>query len=165
MCLANISKTISIVFVWREQVVVLDEPTAGMDPAARRETWDLLVLEKKNRTVLLTTHSMEEADAIGDRIAIMADGVIQCCGSSFFLKRNFGRLDIDVISFKTNQIREGNCSHLQQFELMISLFFLWLIFLHSTVRSCAGIMVSPFRFIVLCCRRRLSHGYRQEPRM
>jgi ATP-binding cassette, subfamily A (ABC1), member 3 len=47
---------------------------SGMDPAARRALWDVLIQEKKGRTILLTTHFMDEADILGDRIAIMADG-------------------------------------------------------------------------------------------
>lgn len=61
-----------------------------MDPAARRALWDLLQLEKKGRTILLTTHFMDEADVLGDRIAIMSDGELKCCGTSFFLKKRFG---------------------------------------------------------------------------
>ncbi|KAF5273700.1 hypothetical protein FQA39_LY07390 [Lamprigera yunnana] len=71
-------------------IVMLDEPTAGMDPAARRALWDLLQVQKKGRTILLSTHFMDEADLLGDRIAIMADGRLQCCGSSFFLKKKYG---------------------------------------------------------------------------
>lgn len=62
----------------------------GMDPAARRALWDLLQREKRGRTILLTTHFMDEADVLGDRIAIMADGELKCCGTSFFLKKRFG---------------------------------------------------------------------------
>lgn len=62
---------------------MLDEPTSGMDPSARRSTWDLLQSEKVGRTILLTTHFMEEADLLGDRIAIMASGQIQCCGKKY----------------------------------------------------------------------------------
>ena len=69
---------------------MLDEPTSGMDPEARRGMWDLLMSLKKDRTILLTTHFMEEADVLGDRIAIMAKGRIQCYGTPFFLKRRFG---------------------------------------------------------------------------
>ena len=47
------------------QIVILDEPTSGMDPAARRFTWDLLQKERKERTILLTTHFMDEADLLG----------------------------------------------------------------------------------------------------
>lgn len=72
------------------QVVMLDEPTSGMDPSARRATWDLLQGEKRGRTILLTTHFMDEADLLGDRIAIMAGGELQCCGSPLFLKNKYG---------------------------------------------------------------------------
>ena len=56
---------------------MLDEPTSGMDPSARRATWDLLAENRKGRTILLTTHFMEEADFLGDRIAIMANGKVR----------------------------------------------------------------------------------------
>lgn len=69
---------------------MLDEPTSGMDPSARRAIWDLLQGEKRGRTILLTTHFMDEADLLGDRIAIMAGGELQCCGSPLFLKNKYG---------------------------------------------------------------------------
>lgn len=49
----------------------LDEPTTGMDPISRRATWDIIEAAKPGRAIVLTTHSMEEADILGDRIAIM----------------------------------------------------------------------------------------------
>ncbi|CAD7090834.1 unnamed protein product [Hermetia illucens] len=58
-----------------------------MDPAARRSLWDLILAEKKGRTILLTTHFMDEADVLGDRIAIMSGGKLQCSGTPFFLKK------------------------------------------------------------------------------
>lgn len=61
-----------------------------MDPYNRRLLWDVLQAEKEDRTILLTTHFMEEADVLGDRIAIMANGEIQCCGSPLFLKKKYG---------------------------------------------------------------------------
>ena len=72
------------------QFVVLDEPTSGMDPEARRQTWDILQSQRAGRTMILSTHFMDEADLLGDRIAIMADGQLQCCGSSMFLKNTYG---------------------------------------------------------------------------
>lgn len=69
---------------------MLDEPTAGMDAVSRRAIWDLLQQQKRTRTILLTTHFMDEADLLGDRIAIMAKGELQCCGSSLFLKQKYG---------------------------------------------------------------------------
>uniref|UniRef100_A0A673NB84 ATP-binding cassette sub-family A member 3-like n=1 Tax=Sinocyclocheilus rhinocerous TaxID=307959 RepID=A0A673NB84_9TELE len=82
--------SIGIALIGDSKVVMLDEPTSGMDPSARRATWDLLQGEKRGRTILLTTHFMDEADLLGDRIAIMASGELQCCGSSLFLKNKYG---------------------------------------------------------------------------
>lgn len=72
------------------KVVLCDEPTSGVDPSARRELWDLIQSEKKGRAIILTTHFMDEADVLGDRIAIMADGEMKCWGTPFFLKKRFG---------------------------------------------------------------------------
>jgi ATP-binding cassette subfamily A (ABC1) protein 3 len=81
---------VGIALCGNSKVVMLDEPTAGMDPSSRRALWDLLREQKKGRCVLLTTHYMDEADLLGDRIAIMAEGELKCCGSSYFLKKKFG---------------------------------------------------------------------------
>lgn len=82
--------SVGIALIWGSEVVVLDEPTSGMDPEARRQTWDILQSQKVGRTMILSTHFMDEADLLGDKIAIMADGIIQCCGSSLFLKSKYG---------------------------------------------------------------------------
>ncbi|XP_043856125.1 phospholipid-transporting ATPase ABCA3-like [Dromiciops gliroides] len=82
--------SIGIALIGGSKVVMLDEPTSGMDPVSRRSIWDLLQNQKSNRTILLTTHFMDEADLLGDRIAIMAKGELQCCGSSLFLKQKYG---------------------------------------------------------------------------
>lgn len=60
------------------QIVMLDEPTSGMDPGARHETWTLLQAEKSRRTILLTTHFMEEADLLGDRLVLSAIEMRKC---------------------------------------------------------------------------------------
>uniref|UniRef100_A0A8C2RYL8 ABC transporter domain-containing protein n=1 Tax=Capra hircus TaxID=9925 RepID=A0A8C2RYL8_CAPHI len=82
--------SIIIALIGDSKVVILDEPTSGMDPVSRRFTWDVLQKHKENRTILLTTHHMDEADVLGDRIAIMAKGTLQCCGSTIFLKKVYG---------------------------------------------------------------------------
>ncbi|XP_055483588.1 phospholipid-transporting ATPase ABCA3-like [Psammomys obesus] len=81
---------IIIALIGGSKVVILDEPTSGMDPASRRTTWDILQTYKQNRTILLTTNYMDEADMLGDRIAIMVQGTLRCCGSPVFLKRLYG---------------------------------------------------------------------------
>ncbi|KAF7243057.1 ATP-binding cassette sub-family A member 3 [Varanus komodoensis] len=82
--------SIGIAFIGDSKVVMLDEPTSGMDPVSRRGTWELLQQQRSSRTILLTTHFMDEADLLGDRIAIMAKGELQCCGSPLFLKHKYG---------------------------------------------------------------------------
>lgn len=82
--------SVAIALCGNSRVVFCDEPTSGMDPTARRALWSLLQNEKKGRTILLTTHFMDEADVLGDRIAIMADGELKVYGTPFFLKKRFG---------------------------------------------------------------------------
>ncbi|KAF5901914.1 ATP-binding cassette sub-family A member 1-like, partial [Clarias magur] len=83
--------SVAIAFVGGSDVVILDEPTAGVDPYARRGIWELLLKYKKGRTIILSTHHMDEADILGDRIAIISHGKVCCCGSSLFLKKTYGR--------------------------------------------------------------------------
>eukprot|EP01036_Dinobryon_divergens_P035789 gene35789-46440_t len=82
--------SVAIAFIGDSRVVFLDEPTSGMDPYSRRFTWNVIRQHREGRTVVLTTHFMDEADLLGDRIAIMGDGKLRCCGSSLFLKQKFG---------------------------------------------------------------------------
>ncbi|XP_063703816.1 phospholipid-transporting ATPase ABCA3-like [Culicoides brevitarsis] len=71
------------------KIVLLDEPSSALDPSARRALWELLCEEKQGRTILLTTHFMEEAEVLGDRIAILNEGNLECVGSSFYLKKKY----------------------------------------------------------------------------
>ncbi|XP_024002027.1 phospholipid-transporting ATPase ABCA1-like, partial [Salvelinus sp. IW2-2015] len=82
--------SVAIAFVGGSNIVILDEPTAGVDPYARRGIWELLLKYKKGRTIILSTHHMDEADILGDRIAIISHGKMCCYGSSLFLKKYFG---------------------------------------------------------------------------
>jgi len=61
-----------------------------MDLSARRKLWNMLKNYKSNRIIILTTHYMDEADILGDRIGIMTGGQLICLGSSLFLKNRFG---------------------------------------------------------------------------
>ncbi len=74
------------------QVVLLDEPSSGMDPASRKFMHEIISSVKaEDRAVVLTTHSMEEADALCSRIGIMAKGQLRCLGSSVHLKQKHGK--------------------------------------------------------------------------
>ena len=72
------------------RAVLLDEPSSGMDPASRRSLWDLLKRKTAGRVMVLTTHYMDEADLLADRIAVMSVGKLKCYGSSVYLKSRFG---------------------------------------------------------------------------
>ncbi|XP_049567114.1 ATP-binding cassette sub-family A member 2 isoform X3 [Orcinus orca] len=82
--------SVAIAFVGGSRAIILDEPTAGVDPYARRAIWDLILKYKPGRTILLSTHHMDEADLLGDRIAIISHGKLKCCGSPLFLKGAYG---------------------------------------------------------------------------
>lgn len=101
--------SVAIAFIGGSKIVILDEPSSGMDPQARHSTWSLLQKFKKERsvTILLTTHFMDEADFLGDRIAIMSKGELKCCGSPLFLKSKYGSGYNLVITRKREALTEG----------------------------------------------------------
>ncbi|EEC15999.1 ABC transporter, putative, partial [Ixodes scapularis] len=77
-------------FIGGSKLVILDEPTSSVDPMARRNIWDLILKHKHDRTILLTTHHMDEADVLSDKVAIIHKGCLLCDGSPLVLKSKFG---------------------------------------------------------------------------
>ena len=71
------------------QIVLLDEPSAGLDPVSQRNLWNLIKATMAGRAVVLTTHSMVEADFLCDRIGIMVQGQLRCLGTSDHLKQRY----------------------------------------------------------------------------
>ncbi len=78
--------SVAIAFVGGSKTVILDEPSAGVDPSGRRSIWDLLFKYRAGRTIVISTHHMDEADVLGDRIAIISNGKLIAHGTSYFLK-------------------------------------------------------------------------------
>ncbi|XP_064210505.1 ATP-binding cassette sub-family A member 2 isoform X1 [Anguilla rostrata] len=97
--------SVAIAFVGGSRAVILDEPTAGVDPYARRAIWDLILKYKQGRTILLSTHHMDEADLLGDRIAVISHGKLKCCGSPLFLKSTYGD------GYKLTLVKKQSDSH------------------------------------------------------
>src|SRR4030042_1959186 len=99
---------IAIALVNDPEVVFLDEPTTGLDPRARREVWKVLLgLRNKGKTVFLTTHYMEEAELLADRVAIIAKGKIIAMGSPGELiesTANYLVLTLQVVDEKALEI-------------------------------------------------------------
>ncbi|GAA0185277.1 ATP-binding cassette [Lithospermum erythrorhizon] len=94
--------SVAIALIGNPKLLILDEPTTGMDPITRRHMWDVIEAAKQGRCIILTTHSMEEADILSDRIGIMAKGILRCIGTSTMLKSQFGTGFIVKVSFSRN---------------------------------------------------------------
>lgn len=100
----------------RANVLILDEPTSGLDVETRRELWDLFLSLREGRTVLLTTHFMEEADALGDRVAILMKGSLKCNATAMYLKKMAGtgyRLTLETEA----EANEGNITKIIKHDL------------------------------------------------
>ncbi|XP_046658645.1 phospholipid-transporting ATPase ABCA3-like [Homalodisca vitripennis] len=82
--------SLSIALIGNPKVLLLDEPTLGMDPETRRDVWDLILRKRGNHTIIITTQFMEEADVLGDWIAILDHGRVVCYGTTPFLKKLYG---------------------------------------------------------------------------
>ncbi|XP_045693112.1 ATP-binding cassette sub-family A member 6 isoform X1 [Phyllostomus hastatus] len=82
--------TFGIAILGDPQVLLLDEPTAGLDPFARYRVWSFLKERKAGRVILLSTNLVDEADILADRKVIMSNGRLKCAGSSIFLKKRWG---------------------------------------------------------------------------
>ncbi|EER00801.1 conserved hypothetical protein [Perkinsus marinus ATCC 50983] len=82
--------SVGLAFVGDSKLIILDEPSSGMDPSARRRMWDFLRSKREGRIICITTHYMDEADVLADRVGIMENGKLMAYGSTSFLKRQFG---------------------------------------------------------------------------
>jgi ATP-binding cassette, subfamily A (ABC1), member 3 len=83
--------SIAIALIGGSEVVFLDEPSSGMDITSRRNLWEILKKCAGNRIIVLTTHYMEEAAVLGNRIGIVSNGKLKCCGNALFLIDRFGK--------------------------------------------------------------------------
>lgn len=82
--------SVAISLVGDPKIVFLDEPSTGLDPENRRQLWDILAEVRGKRAIIITTHSMEEADVLCHRIGIVTDGVLRCVGAQVRLKTLYG---------------------------------------------------------------------------
>ncbi|KAF6155278.1 hypothetical protein GIB67_019804 [Kingdonia uniflora] len=118
--------SLGIALVGNSKVIILDEPTSGMDPYSMRSTWQLIKKVKKGRVILLTTHSMDEAEVLGDRIAIMANGSLRCCGSSLFLKHKYGvgyTLTLAKTTPSASAVADIVCHHVPSATRLTDVYF------------------------------------------
>ncbi|KAM9831250.1 cholesterol transporter ABCA5 [Neosynchiropus ocellatus] len=81
---------VGIAILGDPKILLLDEPTAGMDPCSRHQVWTLLKSIRAGRVIVLSTHFMDEADILADRKAVISNGMLKCLGSSMYLKTKCG---------------------------------------------------------------------------
>ncbi|KAG2675641.1 hypothetical protein I3760_12G015100 [Carya illinoinensis] len=82
--------SVAISLIGDPKVVYMDEPSTGLDPASRNNLWNVVKRAKQDRAIILTTHSMEEAEVLCDRLGIFVDGSLQCIGNPKELKARYG---------------------------------------------------------------------------
>uniref|UniRef100_H2YP09 ABC transporter domain-containing protein n=1 Tax=Ciona savignyi TaxID=51511 RepID=H2YP09_CIOSA len=113
--------SVGIAIIGDPKILILDEPTAGMDPYSRHKLWNVLRSRKAGRITLLTTHFMDEADILADRKIILSKGKLRCVGSSLFLKNKYGvGYHLGIVTKTSNKVEEiTDCvkSHIADSEL------------------------------------------------
>ncbi|XP_052427198.1 cholesterol transporter ABCA5 isoform X1 [Carassius gibelio] len=82
--------SVGIAILGDPKILLLDEPTAGMDPVSRQQVWALLKSRRAGRVTVFSTHYMDEADKLADRKAVISQGQLKCVGSSLYLKTKCG---------------------------------------------------------------------------
>ncbi|NHJ48555.1 MAG: ABC transporter ATP-binding protein [Asgard group archaeon] len=98
---------IAIALVNDPEIVFLDEPTTGLDPRARRDTWVIIEnLKKRGKTIFLTTHYMEEAQVLADDVAIIHKGKIMDIGSPIELIDRHGGINKIIVRCPTQEVRD-----------------------------------------------------------
>jgi len=115
--------SVAISSICNPKLLFFDEPTTGLDPVSKRSVWKLIKKLKEDRVMILTTHSMEEADNLADTIGIMSKGRLITTGTSITLRNEFGngyKLNLVTKPEYSEMIEEIVCSHLPQASLVTS---------------------------------------------
>uniref|UniRef100_A0A8C2QK58 ATP-binding cassette, sub-family A member 13 n=1 Tax=Cricetulus griseus TaxID=10029 RepID=A0A8C2QK58_CRIGR len=83
--------SIGIAFMGMSKTVVLDEPSSGVDPCSRRSLWDILLKYREGRTIIFTTHHLDEAEMLSDHVAVLQQGRLRCYAPPAGLKETYGQ--------------------------------------------------------------------------
>ncbi|KAM1080974.1 hypothetical protein EV1_015435 [Malus domestica] len=98
--------SVAISLIGDPKVVYMDEPSTGLDPASRNNLWTAVKRAKQDRAIILTTHSMEEAEVLCDRLGIFVDGSLQCIGNPKELKARYGGSYVFTMTTSSNHEQE-----------------------------------------------------------
>ncbi|KAJ0241681.1 ABC transporter A family member 8 [Hirschfeldia incana] len=104
--------SVAISLIGNPKVVYMDEPSTGLDPASRKSLWDVVKRAKRKGAIILTTHSMEEAEVLCDRLGIFVNGSLQCIGNPKELKGRYG--GSYVLTMTTSEEKEQEVEKLVQ---------------------------------------------------
>lgn len=127
--------SVGIAILGDPKILLLDEPTAGMDPVSRHQVWSLLKSRRTGRVTVLSTHYMDEADILADRKAVISQGQLKCVGSSLYLKTKCGvgyhlRMSVtegceveNITSLVKQHVPKAQLSRQQEAELTFTLPF------------------------------------------
>ncbi|KAI5103425.1 ATP-binding cassette sub-family A member 5 isoform X1, partial [Silurus meridionalis] len=127
--------SVGIAILGDPKILLLDEPTAGMDPVSRHQVWTLLKSRRAGRVTVLSTHYMDEADILADRKAVISQGQLKCVGSSLYLKTKCGvgyhlrmsvteTCEVDSLASLVKQhVSKAELSRQQEAELTFTLPF------------------------------------------
>jgi ABC-type multidrug transport system ATPase subunit len=94
--------SLGISIVGNPSIVFLDEPSTGLDPENKRQIWEILSTIKLGKCIILTTHLMEEAEVLSDRMAIIVKGTLRCLGTQYKIKKVYGKgfkLVINLVNY------------------------------------------------------------------
>ncbi|XP_024438418.2 ABC transporter A family member 7 isoform X2 [Populus trichocarpa] len=98
--------SVAISLIGDPKVVYMDEPSTGLDPASRSNLWNVVKRAKQDRAIILTTHSMEEAEYLCDRLGIFVSGGLQCVGNPKELKARYGGSYVFTMTTSINDEHE-----------------------------------------------------------
>ncbi|MGB3458878.1 MAG: ABC transporter ATP-binding protein [Halobacteriota archaeon] len=109
---------LAMALIHEPEIVVLDEPSAGLDPQSRLVLWEYIhsLSKEKGKTIILTTHLMEEADRLSDRIAIMDHGKLLVLDTPESLKKKIGRGDVVEIQLSNQEMNDKVVSLMNSME-------------------------------------------------
>ncbi|XP_026105113.1 ATP-binding cassette sub-family A member 5-like [Carassius auratus] len=125
--------SVGIAILGNPKILLLDEPTAGMDPVSRQQVWALLKSRRAGRVTVFSTHYMDEADKLADRKAVISQGQLKCVGSSLYLKTKCGvgyqlRMSVtegceveNITSLVKQHVPKAQLSRQQEAELTFTL--------------------------------------------
>ncbi|XP_030246138.1 ATP-binding cassette sub-family A member 2 [Drosophila navojoa] len=142
--------SLGIAIAGNTKIVILDEPSSGLDIESRREFWDILLELRKEKAILVTTHYMEEAEELGDTICILSNGRLERTGSPLELKRKWGngyclKLEThenfnkdDILSEIRNFIENASVENIVKPTLYIRLPYDCVLKYHDMLRSLEG---------------------------